>query len=127
VTGPVELLYIDGSHRYGPARDDIVHWGERVAPGGLMLIHDAFSAVGLTFAQIRLLVGGREFRYEGRDTSLAVYRREPVKGFARVRNGARQLAQLHLFVRYELIKLAIVLRLRPLARALGHRSGPWPH
>lgn len=127
VNGPVDLLYIDGAHRYRHARDDIAHWGQRVAPGGLMLIHDAFSAVGLTLALIRLLVPGREFRYEGRETSLAVYRREPVTGLARVRNGARQLAQLHLFVRYELIKVLIVLRLWPLARALGHRSGPWPY
>src|SRR5690349_795738 len=39
VTGEVDLLYIDGAHRYQPARDDIRAWGARVAPGGTMLIH----------------------------------------------------------------------------------------
>jgi predicted O-methyltransferase YrrM len=127
ISGPIDLLYVDGAHRYRPARDDIVNWGDRVAPGGLMLIHDAFSAIGLTLAQLRLLVPGAEFRYEGRETSLAVYRRQPLSARERVGNAARQLAQLPMFFQYELIKLALILRLRPVARALGLRTGPWPY
>ncbi len=46
----VELLYIDGAHRYAPARDDIRRWGDRVPPGGTLLIHDSFSSVGVTGA-----------------------------------------------------------------------------
>ena len=34
VDGPVALLYVDGAHRYAPARDDLARWGARVAPGG---------------------------------------------------------------------------------------------
>ena len=48
--GEVDLLYVDGAHRYGPARDDLARWGARVRPGGRMLVHDAFSSIGVTLA-----------------------------------------------------------------------------
>ena len=48
VTGDIDLLYVDGAHRYEPARDDLEQWGTRVRPGGTMLVHDAFSSVGVT-------------------------------------------------------------------------------
>jgi hypothetical protein len=126
--GPVDLLYIDGAHRYPPARDDIAYWGGRVPAGGTLLIHDAFSSIGVTLAILRQLLWGRRFRYVGRAGSLALYRAEPPRGLAgRAVNAARQLAQLPWFARNVLVKTAIVLRLRPLARALGHREGPWPY
>jgi predicted O-methyltransferase YrrM len=125
VPGPVELLFVDGAHRYGPARDDVERWGARVAPGGAMLVHDAFSSLGVTLALLRLLVGSREWRYLGRTRSLAEYRREPVRGAARLRNAAQQLAQLPWFVRNLAVKLALVARLRPVARLLG--SPDWPY
>src|SRR3954447_6730552 len=125
VEGDVDLLYIDGAHRYAPARDDIAQWGERVRPGGTLLVHDAFSSVGVTLAIVRLLVVGRRFRYVGRARSLVEYRREPVRGRARLENALRQLAQLPWFARNLAIKVALVLRLRPLARALG--SEEWPY
>ncbi len=40
VSGDVDLLYIDGAHRLGPARADIVDWGNKVSGGGVMLIHE---------------------------------------------------------------------------------------
>jgi predicted O-methyltransferase YrrM len=46
VDDPIDLLYIDGAHRYAPARADIADWGARVTEGGTMLIHDSFSSVG---------------------------------------------------------------------------------
>jgi len=39
----------------------------------------------------------------------------------------RQLAQLPWFVRSVLIKVLLVLRLKPLTRLLRHRSGEWPY
>jgi Methyltransferase domain len=127
VAGSVELLYVDGAHRYGAARDDLLGWGARVAPKGTLLVHDAFSSVGTTLALLRVAVPSRELLYLGRDGSLARYRREPLRGRARLVNASRQLAQLPWFARNVLVKTAIVLGLRRLARALGHRSGPWPH
>jgi predicted O-methyltransferase YrrM len=127
LAGDAELVYVDGAHRYQPARADIAGWGARVTVGGALLMHDAFSAVGVTLAQLRLLVAGSRFRYVGRTGSLAEYRREDLKGWARIRNAFRQLAQLPWFARNLAVKLALVLRLRPVARLLGQPSGEWPY
>jgi predicted O-methyltransferase YrrM len=129
VEGPVDLLYVDGAHRFGPASVDIASWGARVRPGGALLVHDAFSSIGVTLALLRLLVFGREYRYVGRTASLAEYRRteRALRGRARAANAARQLGQLPWFARNVLVKAALVARLRPLARALGHRSTDWPY
>jgi SAM-dependent methyltransferase len=126
VDGEIDVLYVDGAHRFGPARDDLARWGRRVRPGGRMLVHDSFSSVGVTLALLLVTVLGRRWRYLGRDGSLAVYRREDLGGRARVANAGRQAAQLPWFVRNLLVKVLIVARLRPLARLLGHREGPWP-
>ena len=74
VEGPIDVLYIDGAHRYAPARADIRDWGARVGDGGTMLIHDSFSSIGVTLAILRELLLGSRFRYVGRSRSLAVYR-----------------------------------------------------
>jgi predicted O-methyltransferase YrrM len=127
VEGAVDVLYVDGAHRYGPASADIVRWGDRVRPGGTMLIHDSFSSIGVTLAILRHLVWSPRFAYVGRTSSLAEYRRTEPDGRARLASAARQLAQLPWFARNVLVKVALVLRLRPLARALGHASGDWPY
>jgi predicted O-methyltransferase YrrM len=128
VEGPADLLFVDGAHRYGPARDDIVAWGARVPDGGVMLIHDAWNAVGVTLAQLRVLVFGSRWAYEGRSRSLARYRRRDLRGRERVRNALRQLRELLVFVRLALVKVAVVARLRPLARLLGlPRGDAWPY
>lgn len=123
--GSVALLYIDGAHRYRAALADVRRWGSRVADGGELLIHDAFSSVGVTFAILRALLADGRFRYLGREGSLASYRREaPLSGAANVR---RQLAELPWFVRNVVIKALLLARLRPLTRLLGHRTGGWPY
>jgi predicted O-methyltransferase YrrM len=129
VDGAIDLLYVDGAHRLGPARDDIVRWGERVRPGGTLLIHDAFSSIGVTLALASTLFAGRDFAYAGRTRSLAEYRRvaTPLRAAERARNAARQAAELPWFARNVLVKVALVLHARPLARALGHRSADWPY
>ena len=127
VEGPIDLLYIDGSHRYRDARDDIVLWGERVRSGGSLLIHDSFCSVGVTLAVLQSLCFGGRFRYEGRSATLSEYVRVDLTAAARGRNAARQLIELPWFVRNLLIKLALVTGARPLARALGHHSPDWPY
>lgn len=112
VDGDVDLLYVDGAHRFGPARADIERWGARVRPGGRMLVHDSFSSVGVTLATFRSLAFGAAFRYEGRTASLARYRRVSLSPRERVRNAGRLIAQLPWFARNVLIKVAVVLRLR---------------
>lgn len=127
VDGDIDVLFIDGAHRYGPARDDIVSWGRRVPTGGTMLIHDAFSSVGVTLALLTTTFTGRHFEYVGRDGSLVEFRRSDVVGIRRVRNALRQAASLPWFARNVAIKVLTVAGLRPLARLLGHHSDEWPY
>jgi len=127
VPGDVDMLYVDGAHRYGPASDDIIRWGARVVPGGSMLVHDAFNAVGVTLAQLRLLLLSRRWRYRGRCGSLAEYRREELDGRAAAGNALRQIVAMPYFVRNALVKVLLLAGLRPLTRPLGHRGGDWPY
>jgi SAM-dependent methyltransferase len=127
VTGLVDLLHVDGAHRVGPARHDLREWGARVAPGGTMLVHDAFSSLGVSAAIAAELLASRQWRYIGRSRSLAEYRREPVRGSERVRNAARQLREVPWFARNLAIKALLVARLGRLARALGHDGETWPY
>jgi hypothetical protein len=126
VEGPVALLFIDGAHRYGPARADVRDWGARVPDGGTMLIHDSFSSIGVTAAILRELVPGRHFEYRGRVGSLAEYRRRPMTGRDRSRNAGRQLVELGWFLRNVLVKVLIAARLRSLTRFLGNTQD-WPY
>jgi hypothetical protein len=130
VSGPVDLLYVDGAHRLRPAMDDISRWGARVRPGGTMLVHDSFSSIGVTLALLRLLALGGDFVYAGRERSLAEYRRvgAPLRPAERARNALRQLGELPWFARNVAIKVALVARApRPLLRLLGHDSPDWPY
>jgi predicted O-methyltransferase YrrM len=127
VEGEVELLYIDGAHRYAPARDDIRRWGDRVASGGTLLIHDSFSSIGVTFAILTSLLFSPRFRYLGRAQSMARYQRvEPGSG-GRFGNAARQLGEMPWFLRNVVIKVLITVHLAPLTRLLGHRTRDWPY
>ena len=107
VEDPLDLLYIDGAHRYGPARDDIVQWGRRVRDGGTMLIHDSFSSIGVTLAILRVLVPSREWTYVGRSGSLTEYRRLPS---SLATNAARQATQLPWFAKNVVLKALIASR-----------------
>jgi len=127
VKGDVDLLYIDGAHRYRFARDDIRDWTPRVAPGGTLLIHDSFSSIGVTLAQMRLLFLSRHFSYVGRERSMAEYRRANLSAGELVRSALRQVGELGWFSRNVALKVAIVTRLRPLERLLDPRREGWPY
>lgn len=126
VPSSIDVLYVDGAHRYSPARDDIRDWGSRVRPGGVMLIHDSFSANGVTAAAVRLLFFSSRWRYVGRSRSLAEYRRQHLTLRDRLVNAARQVAQLPWFFRNLVLKVMITLGLRRLTVRLGH-DGSWPY
>ncbi len=127
VEGPVDVLYIDGAHRYRPASADIRTWGAKVTTGGVMLIHDAYSSVGVTLALLAHLLPSGEWTYEGRSGSMVQYRRLPPVGRRRFTNMGRQLLPLGWFARNLVVKAAIVSRARPLARLLGHDGETWPY
>jgi predicted O-methyltransferase YrrM len=128
VDGSIDMLYVDGAHRYAPARDDIAAWGARVPVGGTLLVHDAYNAIGVMLAQLRLLFFAGRWRYVGRSRSLAQYRREDLSAGARVANALRQAVHIPYFVRNLVIKVALVARLRPVARLLGQpEEDAWPY
>ncbi len=126
VSGPVDVLFIDGAHRYGPARADLRDWGAHVADGGTLLVHDAFSSVGVTLAILRELVVGRRFRYVGRTGSLAEYRAD-LDGSGWLGNAARQIAQLPWFVRNLALKFLLTLGWGKLLGRLGRPVPEWPY
>ncbi len=127
VDGDVDLLYIDGAHRFGPARADIVEWGNRVSGGGTLLIHDSFSSIGVTLALLTTTFIDGRWRYIGRSRSMAEYERANLRTGERIRNGLRQALQLPWFIRNVLIKVLLVAKLGPLTRVLGHRTNDWPY
>jgi predicted O-methyltransferase YrrM len=127
IPGEVDLLYIDGAHDLKTARADIRGWGARVREGGTMLIHDSFSSVGVTLAELLLLFFGNRFRYLGRSRTLAEYRCERLPVAGRVVNASRQASSLPWFVRNVLVKLALVAKVPAVARALCHRDAVFPY
>ena len=116
VDDPIDLLYIDGAHRFGPARDDIAQWGARVRDGGTMLIHDSFSSIGVTGAIARTLLTSTRWTYVGRSGSMTEYRREAPASTAA--NALKQAALLPWFARNVVLKALI---------AAGVLKRDWPY
>lgn len=128
VTSAIDVLYIDGAHRYAPALTDIRRWGARVADDGTLLIHDSFSSIGVTGAIMRELTFGKRFRYVGRSRSMTIYRADLDTGVGpRVANASRQLAQLPWFVRNVCIKVALSLGVGKALVRLGRPVPEWPY
>lgn len=123
VDGPIDFLYVDGAHGYGPASDDIVRWGGRVVVGGEMYIHDVYNSLWVTLAVLRHLAISRRWRYIGRARSLAMYERVDLGPSGVARNLVVHLASLPWFVRNAFVRLLRTLRLEALARPLGHVPG----
>ena len=122
------MLYVDGAHRYTPARTDIHDWGKRVVPGGTLLIHDSFSSVGVTLAIARELILGGRWRYIGRSRSLTEYRADLDGTWAgRLGNAGRQLLQLPWFAKNLLIKVLLSLQLGWVLKKLTGRDPEWPY
>lgn len=40
-TRPIELLFIDGEHRYNYVKMDVEMWGKHLVSGGIILMHDS--------------------------------------------------------------------------------------
>lgn len=119
VVGEIDVLYIDGAHRFGPARADIRDWGARVADGGTVLIHDSFSSIGVTGAILSELFWSHRFRYVGRSRSLSIYRADADPNVRPIGNALVQAAQLPWFVRNVLVKVLISAKLL--------RNTEWPY
>lgn len=123
IAGEIDLLYVDGSHRYRNALDDLRGWGARVREGGTMFVHDTYASLFVTAATYRSIVLSSRWCYVGRERSLAEYRRERTHGRARIVSVLRQLAALPWFARNLAVKAMCAARLEQLAIVFGHRKG----
>lgn len=119
---PVDLVYVDGGHSYWACRDDL-GWARWVPAGGKVLVHDAFSSLGVTTALLRHVLPSSTLRYAGRTGSLATL----VVGRPSLRDRVRMLAPLPWWLRNLMVKVALRLRLRLVAAALGHRDRADPY
>ena len=98
VEGPIDVLYVDGAHRYAPARADIEQWGARVAPGGTLLVHDSYNADRRDARPVARAVLLGEWRYVGRRARWPSTAARTLGRRAR-RNALRQAARMPYFVR----------------------------
>lgn len=121
-TGEVDVLHVDGKHDYWTVTDDL-RWAEHVVAGGAVLVHDAFSSIGVTLALLRHVLPGRTLAYRGRTGSMAHF----VVTAPSTADRARMLAELPWWVRNVGVKVLLRLHLRPVARLLGHTGADDPY
>lgn len=126
IPNQVDLLYIDGAHRFAPALDDLRRYRDRVAYGGTLLVHDCYAAWGLTLALFMTMALSGKFRYLGRSQTMAQFQRVDLTPADRAANCFRQLLELPYFARNLAIKVLIKAKLAALTRLLGG-NGEWPY
>lgn len=119
---PVRLVYVDGKHDMWSCLDDL-RWTAFLGDGDVVLVHDAFSSLGVTLALLRDTLTTDRHRYVGRTGSLARLVIAPPSLGDRL----RVLRELPWFVRNLVVKVLLRLRLRPVARVLGHTDTADPY
>lgn len=120
---PIDLLYIDGKHDFWTVSDDLL-WTQHLPRGGRLLVHDAFSSLGVTLALLVRVLPSRTLRYVGRTGSLAMFE------VARPRPADRlaMLAQVPWWTRNLVIKVLLRLGLAGAARVVfGHTDAADPY
>lgn len=121
--GPaVGLAWIDGAHDLESVLEDLDGWSPLLAPGGRLLIHDAFSAIGTTRAVLRRLWWNRRLRYVGCERTLLVFSREPRSVPAAAADALRLSRRIPFFVRMVAIKFARRRHWSGLERAFMRRE-----
>lgn len=115
---PIHLLYVDGKHDYWSCTRDLA-WSGHLPAGSTVLVHDAFSSVGVTAAVLGQAASRRSaLRYRRRIGSLAEFEVARPSGADRL----RVLRELPWFIRNLTLKILLRLRLRGVARLAGHDS-----
>lgn len=113
----LDLLYIDGKHDYWTFSDDL-RWAAHLPEGGQVLVHDAYSSIGVTLGILAHVLPSSSLRYLRRSNSMALFERaRPARG-----DRVRVLRELPWWLRNVGIKVLLRLRLRPVARLVGHDS-----
>ena len=119
---PVDLVFVDGKHDYWSTRDDLC-WAAYLPDGGRLLVHDAFSSIGVTLALLVHLLPSRTLRYRGRVGSLATFERAAPTAASRV----AIVRELPWWLRNVGVKVLLRLRLRAVAGRLGHHDDADPY
>ena len=97
---------------------DDLRWRAFLRPGASVLVHDAFSSIGVTLGVLLRVLPSADLTYVRRTGSMALFhRRRPSLG-----DRLRILREMPWWVRNVGLKVLLRLRLRPLARLLGHDS-----
>jgi hypothetical protein len=118
---PVDLVWVDGKHDFLTCSDDL-RWSRYLPSGGRMLVHDAFSSIGVTTALLAQVLPSRRLRFVDRVGSLATLEvGRPDWG-----DRLRFLRQLPWWARNITVKVLLRLRMRSLAGLLGHHDGGDP-
>lgn len=116
-TREIDYLYIDGKHDYWTVSNDLLFRGH-LPPGGAILVHDSFSSIGVTLGILRHVLFSSDMAYERRSDSMALFRkRRPT-----TRDRLRILREMPWWIRNVFVKVLLRLRLRSVARVLGHDS-----
>ncbi|MDQ6947125.1 MAG: class I SAM-dependent methyltransferase [Actinomycetota bacterium] len=123
--GAVGLLLIDGAHDYPTVLGDIDLWTPFVPVGGTVLIHDAYSSLGVTRAVLRRFLRNGEFLYRGSAGSLAHFDRVVSRG-PRLAQTARMVGRLGWFSRNIVIKVALRQGWDWALPVLGHQGREMP-
>jgi predicted O-methyltransferase YrrM len=103
---PVALAWIDGAHDRRSVLIDIDGWDQHLVDGGMMLLHDAFSAIGTTEAVLQRLWWTRRYRYVGCERTLVEFRKEDRSVTGALVDAIRLSPRLAFFARMVAIKLA---------------------
>ena len=114
---PFDYLYIDGKHDYWTFTDDLL-WRAHLPAGAPILVHDSYSSIGVTLGILAKVLPAADLRYEARAGSLALFRNCAPERQDRL----RVLGELPWWLRNVGIKVLLRLRLRAVARRLGHDS-----
>lgn len=119
---PQDLIYVDGKHDYWTCSDDL-RWAAYLSSGSRLLVHDAFSSIGVTLALLRWILPSRNLRYLGRTGSLARFEVAQPTAADRL----HVVAELPWWTRNVVIKVLLRLRLSGLGHALGHHQAADPY
>lgn len=114
---PVDLVYIDGKHDLWTFADDL-RWRAHLPQGGAVLVHDAFSSIGVTLGILLRVLPAADLAYVSRVGSMALFKRRTPSPADRL----RILREMPWWLRNVALKVLLRLRLRPVARLLGHDS-----
>ena len=114
---PIDLLYIDGKHDYWTFSDDL-RWASHLPDRGRVLVHDAYSSIGVTLGILAHVLPSRSLRYLSRSNSMALFEVARPATTDRL----RVLREMPWWLRNVGIKVLLRLRLRPVARLVGHDS-----